>query len=146
MSCRKVLGQKEEEVIEQFRILWRVYLFLGSDSVNTFPSNQTLSTIDRLFFVRSVQSVRQNGVSSREVKSLVSGLQSAGIWTWNWIESSLRNWQMQNNDKKGIRLRKEGFMCDVKLQWNCYKSVVRIRLVKSEALLRVQRSTVNCVE
>jgi hypothetical protein len=30
--------------------------------------------------------------------------QSAGIWAWNWIESSLRNWQLQNSGKNEIRL------------------------------------------
>jgi hypothetical protein len=27
---------------------------------------------------------------------------------------------------------KEDFMCDLKWQWDCYKSVARIRLVKAE--------------
>jgi hypothetical protein len=31
-----------------------------------------------------------------------------------------------------IRLWKEDCMCDLKLQWNYYKSVARIRLVKAE--------------
>jgi hypothetical protein len=33
---------------------------------------------------------------------------------------------------KGIRLSKKDSMCDLKLQWDCYKSVARIRLVKIE--------------
>jgi hypothetical protein len=47
-------------------------------------------------------------------------------------EPSSRNWQLQNNGKKGIRLCKEDFMCDLNLQRDCYKSVARIRLVKTE--------------
>jgi hypothetical protein len=65
----------------------------------------------------------------------VSRRHSAGIWASeqrNWIESSLRNWQLQMNGKKGIRLWKEDFMGDFKLQWDCDKSVARIRLVKAE--------------
>jgi hypothetical protein len=49
----------------------------------------------------------------------------------NWVESlELTSWQ--NNGNKGIRLWKEDFICDLKLQWDCYKFVVRIQLVKSE--------------
>jgi hypothetical protein len=47
-------------------------------------------------------------------------------------ESSLRNWQLQNNGKKGLRWCKEDFTCDLKWQWYCDKSVARIRLVKTE--------------
>jgi hypothetical protein len=70
-----------------------------------------------------------------EVKSRVSGRQPAGIWGWeqkNWTEPSLRIWQLQNSSKKGVRLWEEDFMCDLKLQWDCYKSVAWIRLVKTE--------------
>jgi hypothetical protein len=38
-----------------------------------------------------------------------------------------------DNGKKGIRRCKEDFMCDLKLQWDSYKSVARIRLVKTES-------------
>jgi hypothetical protein len=31
----------------------------------------------------------------------------------------LRNWQLQNKGKKGIRLCQEDFMCDLKWQWDC---------------------------
>jgi hypothetical protein len=76
--------------------------------------------------------------SSPEMKNRVSRRQPAGIWTWeqrNWIESSLRDWQLQNNGTKGIRLWKEDFMCNLKWQWDFfYKSVDRILLVKTEKL------------
>jgi hypothetical protein len=65
----------------------------------------------------------------------ISRRQPAGIWVCeqrNWTKSSLRNWQLQNNSKKGNRLWKEVVMCDLKWQWECYKSVARIRLVKTE--------------
>jgi hypothetical protein len=48
------------------------------------------------------------------------------------IESSLCNWQLQNNGKKAIKWYKEDFMCDLKWQWDCDKSIARIWLVKTE--------------
>jgi hypothetical protein len=45
-------------------------------------------------------------------------------------DGSLR-W-MSRNGKKGITLWPEDFMCDLKLQWDCNKSVARVRLVKTE--------------
>jgi hypothetical protein len=38
----------------------------------------------------------------------------------------------ETNGKKGIRLCKEDFMRYLKLQRDCYESVARIRLVKTE--------------
>jgi hypothetical protein len=72
---------------------------------------------------------------SREELNRVSRRQLARIWAWeqrNWTKSSLRNWQLQNNGKKGIGLWKEDFICDLKLRWGCNKSVVRIRLVTTQ--------------
>jgi hypothetical protein len=79
--------------------------------------------------------VKKNSIGQQSVQSRVSRRQPAGTWAWeqrNWTESSLRNWQLQNIGKKGIRLWKEDFMYDSKWQWDCYKSVARIRLVKTE--------------
>jgi hypothetical protein len=42
------------------------------------------------------------------------------------------SWQLENNGKKRIKRCREDFMCNLKWQWDCYKSVVRIRLVKTE--------------
>jgi hypothetical protein len=39
---------------------------------------------------------------------------------------------LRRNGKKWIRLWKEDFMRDLRWQWDCYKSVARIRLVKTE--------------
>jgi hypothetical protein len=50
----------------------------------------------------------QNRVEFREAGLPGHELGSRGI------ESSLRNWQLQNNSKKGIRRHKEDFMCDLK--------------------------------
>jgi hypothetical protein len=78
---------------------------------------------------------KKNSTERHRIQNKVSRCPPTGIWTWeqrNWIESSLRNWQLQNNGKKGISLCKEDFMCDLKIQWDCYKSVARIRLVKTE--------------
>jgi hypothetical protein len=53
----------------------------------------------------------------------------------NWFGSSSGNgsqrW-LRRNGKKGIRLWQEGFMCELKCQWDCDKPVARIRLVKTE--------------
>jgi hypothetical protein len=99
----------------------------------------TSSTIQTVFSVWSVlrsykrtQKTRRNTEQCREVKSWVSECQPAGIWAWNWTESSLRSWQLQNNGKKGVRLWKVDSMCDLEWQWDCYKSVARIRLLNTE--------------
>jgi hypothetical protein len=42
------------------------------------------------------------------------------------------SWQLQNNGWIGIRLCQEDFMCTLKLERDCYKSVARIRLMKTE--------------
>jgi hypothetical protein len=42
-----------------------------------------------------------------------------------------RRW-LRRNGKKGIRLYKKVHMCDLKLQWDCEKSVARIWLMKTE--------------
>jgi hypothetical protein len=49
---------------------------------------------------------------------------------WSSGEGS-RRW-LRRNGKKGTRRCKENFICDLKWQWNCDKSVARIRLVKTE--------------
>jgi hypothetical protein len=121
----------------------------GNDSVNTFPrqrirnSNYVISvamqrrskhafpTIERLCFLPG----RYKEEFSWEELSRVSRRQPTGIWAReqrNWTESCLRNWQFQNNGKKGIRLWNEDFMYDLKWQWECYKFIARIRLMKTE--------------
>jgi hypothetical protein len=85
---------------------------------------------------------KKNSTEQPRVQSQVPRSQPARIWTSNWTDSSLRNWQLQNNDTKGIRLRKEDSMCDLKWQWYCYKSVAWIRLVKTEKPSACW--TVNC--
>jgi hypothetical protein len=76
--------------------------------------------------------VKKNSIEQHREKNWVSRRQPARIWAWNWTESSLRNWQLQSNNKKEIRWRKEDFMYDLKWQWDCYKSVAKIRLAKTE--------------
>jgi hypothetical protein len=58
------------------------------------------------------------------------------------MDSSLRNWQSQNKGKRGIKRCKEDFKYGLKCQWDCYKSVARIRLVKTENPIACV--TVNC--
>jgi hypothetical protein len=96
--------------------------------------------IEALFSAWSVQSGYKEVFSSiKWSEELSLGTQPAGIWVWNWIESDLRNWQLRNNCRKGIRRCKGDFMLDLKWQWDCDKSVARIRLVKTEKCV-----TVNC--
>jgi hypothetical protein len=53
------------------------------------------------------------GVLSRDAS--LPGYESGSRGTeLSRVESSLRNWQLQNKGKKGIRRRKEEFMCDLK--------------------------------
>jgi hypothetical protein len=50
--------------------------------------------------------IKKNSIGQHRVKRRVSRRQPARIWAWNWIESSVRNLQLQNG-KKGIRLWKK---------------------------------------
>jgi hypothetical protein len=110
--------------------IWR--LLLGNGAVIT-PLQQY-----RLFSVRSVprgykrtQSedateyrtvvVAESGESSFETPARQD--MSLGAEALNWVD---------NNGKKWIRLWKEDSMCDLKIQWDCDKTVARIRLVKTE--------------
>jgi hypothetical protein len=96
-------------------------------------SKHSSLTTEAVFSASSVQSgYKEVQNSSREVKSQVSRRRPARIWAWNFIVSSLRNWQLHNNGKTGVKLWEEDFMCDLKWQWDCYKSVARIRQVKTE--------------
>jgi hypothetical protein len=95
---------------------------------------QAFPTTERLCFLRGPCKVviKKSSVETdqwRAESSRVSRRQPAGIWVWDHRKLS---WQLQNNDKKEIRRWKEDFMCDLKWQWDCYKSVARIRLVKIE--------------
>jgi hypothetical protein len=50
-----------------------------------------------------------------------------GLSSWD----GSRRW-LRRNGKKGIRLGQEDFKCWRKSEWDCYKSVAMIRLVKAE--------------
>jgi hypothetical protein len=126
-------------------IMWRIDPLLGNYSANTSPREPMRATIRRLLLVnasvntpktiRDIECgvfcvVRAEGLQETKKivwvsieKSRVSRRQPTKIWAREqriWIESSLRNWQLQNNGKKGIRLWKEDFMCDLKWQWDCF--------------------------
>jgi hypothetical protein len=84
---------------------------------------QAFSTIGRLRFLRCPCRRAIKRTKKIVWVSWVSRCQSARISAWelrNWIESSLRNLQLQNNGKKGIRLWKEDFMCDFTWQWDLW--------------------------
>jgi hypothetical protein len=114
----------------------------ASNNLVTFVAMQrrckhAFPTIERPCFVRGPWKVviKKNSVeksySSFEPSLPVYELGTRGI-ELNWTESSLRNWKLQNNGKQGMRLCKENFMRDLKWEWDWYKSVARIRLVKTE--------------
>jgi hypothetical protein len=109
-------------------MLWHIDPLLGNDSVNTFSREPTRNNRTSIGSNASITEAAQS-------RSRVSRRQPAGMWVWeqrNWNETSLRNWQQQNNGKKIVPLWKDDCMCDLKLQRDCYKSVARIRLVKTE--------------
>jgi hypothetical protein len=80
---------------------------------------QSFSTIERICFVRG------------RCRRVIKGQRRSFEWVGS-EESSLRNQQLQNNGKKGIRRCKEDFIGDLKWQWDCCNSVARIRPVKAE--------------
>jgi hypothetical protein len=120
-------------------VLRRIDPLPGNDSVNTFPrgptrKNRTSTGQQKTVF--SVGSAR--GHRTESSKGAVS-CQMLKQFSWSRVEL-LRNglnfgddsieWSRRNG-KKGIRLWKEDSTCDLKWQWDCYKSVARIRLVKA---------------
>jgi hypothetical protein len=97
-------------------------------------SKQAFSTMKRLCFLRGPC----RGVIKEQRRSLEL------VVVGNWVSSSgncSRRW-LRKNGTKWIRTRKEDFMCDLKLQWDCYKSVARKRLMKTENPSAC--GTVNC--
>jgi hypothetical protein len=110
--------------------------------INRFNSNDIIVRI-LWYDARKPEEWSQNrrsllgneSVNTFSMFSRVSGLQPVRMWASeqrNWIESSLRNWQIQNNGKKRIRL----------WQWDSYNSVARIRLLKTDN--PSECVTVNC--
>jgi hypothetical protein len=72
-------------------------------------------TIEAVFSVASVQSDysevvgsieqdRTEVVESNRIEFETPACQDMNLGAWKWIESSLRNWRLQNNGKKEIRL------------------------------------------
>jgi hypothetical protein len=138
--------------------MWRVYPLLINDSVNTFPREPTRARIGRLLLdngslntPKTIQDgvfVRLEAISQGSSKGAVScswGSCCLKLRQFSWRihlrklfsrlwsssgDGSLR-W-FRRNGKKRIRLRQEDFMGNLKLQWDCYKSVARIRPVKTE--------------
>jgi hypothetical protein len=137
-------------------ILWRIDPLLGNASVNTFPREPTRA-IARLLIgngsINTPKTIRDNrrrcflwGPPRCYITGSAKGAVSCQqLREFNWrrvhlsqllsrIRSSSGDGSLMwliINDKKRIRLWKD-FMCDLKLQWDRYKSVARIRLVKTE--------------
>jgi hypothetical protein len=134
-----------------YRILWRINRLLGNDSLNTFPREPTRVTIGYLLLgngpVNTPKTIWNNrrrclpwgptrGCITKSSKEAVSGCQKLREFIWvvkKWVE--LWRWYSKVIEKKWqerIRLWQEDFMYDLKLQWDGYKSVARIRLMKIE--------------
>jgi hypothetical protein len=136
--------------------MWRIDTLSGKDSVNTFPRESTRAIIASLLLDNgSVNTAQQYGTIEYSVfcgsssrlynkkfqgsSELLSESERVQLkkcsFEWAVVENLVEfcRWQSKcRNAKKGIRRRKEDFMCDLKLQWDCYKYVARIRLVKTE--------------
>jgi hypothetical protein len=67
-----------------------------------------LLTVSRNVTLTFIEGSRERRVDLRV--PILPGYELGSIGT----ESSLRNWQLQNNGKKGIRRCKEDSMCDLK--------------------------------
>jgi hypothetical protein len=136
-------------------ILWRVYPLPGIDAVKTpaeanARNNRTSNarqqiskhaslTIEAVFSAWPVKSGYKEVFGSREWKVELRDASQPGYELG--IEFS---WQLQNNGMKGTRLSKEDFTCELKWQWDFYKSVERIRLVKVKTENPSACRTVNC--
>jgi hypothetical protein len=83
-------------------------------------SKQAFSTTQRMFFLHG------------RCRDVIKGQRrSFELVVENWVEF----WRRQSKvieKNKWIRLCKEAFRCDLKLHWDGYESVARIRLVKTE--------------
>jgi hypothetical protein len=101
---------------------------LCNGAVNT-PSQQEKGCVFCVVRAKCYKKISKLAVTTKNGIDF-SRRQPARVCAWKQ-----RNWTklaMQNNGKKGIRLCKEDFMCDLKWQWDCYKSVAWIRLLKAE--------------
>jgi hypothetical protein len=139
-------------------VLWRIDQLLGNYSVNIFPREPTRAKIGRLLIgnglVNTPKTIRDNrkrcflwgppwGNITGSSMGTVS-CQNLGEFSWrrrfhssklsrsgsSSYDDSRR--RLRRNGKKGISMWKEEYMCDLKLQWDGYKSVARIWLVKTE--------------
>jgi hypothetical protein len=143
LSFTIAAGPRQQQVI--LRSESRVYPLLGKGSVNTFPQKQTRGAIGRLLLgngpvtthswqVKTVFSVRSVPKSYNRAQSEDES-EYRTTEELKWIESS--EFAAAGNGKQGIRRYKGDFTCDLKLQWDCDKSVARMRM---------KRWTGKCVE
>jgi hypothetical protein len=138
-------------------VLWRIDPLLGNDSINTFPREPTRAKVGRLLLgngsVNTPKIIRDNrrrcfpcGPARGYIRVSSKGAVSCEkLREFSWRRVQLRHlsrilsssgdgsrrW-LRRNCKKWMRLCKEDFICDSKLQWDGYKSVARIRQVKTE--------------
>jgi hypothetical protein len=123
-------------------ILWRAYPIRGNRSVNTFLQ-QTVSTIGHPLLGNgpgNMPSWQQKTVFS--VESVLGSYKRAQsedrteyitVVGSSWVDlSQVFGIGSCRYGKKGIRLWQEDSMCDLKLKGDGYKSVARIRLVRTE--------------
>jgi hypothetical protein len=130
-------------VIQHYALLlWRIDPLLGNDSANTFPREPRSATIGRLLLgnrsVNTSKTIRDNRRFCFPWGAPRGYITKSSKWSLvvvrSW-ESSVEEefiWVSCRQDDSRRWLWKEDFMCDLKWQWDCYKSVARIRLVKTE--------------
>jgi hypothetical protein len=118
----------------QHTVTYRSIARLGNDLVNTFPREPTSAKIGRLLLgngsINTSKTIRDNRQRFPRGPPWCHITGSSKGVVENWVD--FWKWQSKVIEKKWIRLCKEDFMCDLKWQWDCYKSVARIRLVKTE--------------
>jgi hypothetical protein len=99
------------------RILWRVYPLLGNDSVNRFLWKQARAN-SRTSTARQWISKRAS-LTIEAVFSAWSFKSGYQVW-FNWGQLAVRSWESSVEEefvwesKKGIRLCKKEFICDLK--------------------------------
>jgi hypothetical protein len=104
-QCRVLVN-----TVMNLRVAWNAAKFLSSCTISGFSRRAQLHEWASEF-------------SSRAAELLSSTGSSSGDGSRRWLRRKGRKW---------IRLCKEDFMRNLKLQWDSYKSVARIQLVKTE--------------
>jgi hypothetical protein len=108
------------------RSLWFRAALVGTQLCSA-AVNQHATTEGAVFSV--VTAPRLYNMDLAQLELELSRVPELAVAAENW--ESRQSSRIENNGKKGIRLCEDDFMCDLKLQCDCYESVARRRLVES---------------